>query len=132
VDTYTSRALLVADSNHAVPVQVNRNGLRSIAVGTGSLTEMELIYVPDTADIEIGDLLITSGLGNKFPEGYPVAEVAHIKHDPGQAFAEIKVTPLAELNRSKHVLLAFSKPDPKPEEPETPSTTEATAEGASQ
>lgn len=107
VDTYTSRALLVADSNHAVPVQVNRNGLRSIAVGNGSLTELQLIYVPDTADIQEGDLLVTSGLGGRFPEGYPVAVVSSIEHDPGEPFARITATPSAELNRSKNVLLVL-------------------------
>lgn len=105
VDGLSSRALLVADPNHAVPVQINRNGVRAIAVGNGSLSQMELMFVPDTADIEVGDLLITSGLGGKFPEGYPVAEVTSIEHDPGEHFAKILIRPLAELNRSKHVLL---------------------------
>lgn len=108
VDSLTSRALLVADANHAVPVQVNRNGVRAIAVGNGSLGEMELMFVPDTADIILGDLLVTSGLGNKFPEGYPVATVASIEHDPGEHFAKVIVKPLAELNRSRHVLLVMN------------------------
>lgn len=111
VDKMTSRALLVADANHAVPVQVNRNGVRAIAVGNGSLTAMELMFVPDTADIILGDLLVTSGLGNKFPEGYPVATVERIEHDPGEHFAKVIVKPLAELNRSRHVLLVTNSKD---------------------
>ncbi len=108
VDTYSSRALLVADSNHAVPVQVNRNGVRAIAVGTGSLSELELVYVPDTADIVEGDLLITSGLGQKFPPGYPVAVVTRVEHDPGQPFARVKASPTANLNQSRNILMVFS------------------------
>lgn len=111
VDKMTSRVLLVADANHAVPVQVNRNGVRAIAVGNGSLTAMELMFVPDTADIILGDLLVTSGLGNKFPEGYPVATVERIEHDPGEHFAKVIVKPLAELNRSRHVLLVTNSKD---------------------
>jgi len=111
VDKMTSRVLLVADANHAVPVQINRNGVRAIAVGNGSLHEMELMFVPDTADIILGDLLVTSGLGNKFPEGYPVATVISIEHDPGEHFARVVVKPLAELNRSRHVLLVINSND---------------------
>jgi len=111
VDKLTSRVLLVADANHAVPVQVNRNGVRAIAVGNGSLDAMELMFVPDTADIILGDLLVTSGLGNKFPEGYPVATVEAIEHDPGEHFAKVIVKPLAELNRSRHVLLVTNSKD---------------------
>lgn len=116
VDTFSSRALLVADSNHAVPVQVNRNGVRAIAVGTGNLSELELIYVPDTADIKVGDLLITSGLGEKFPSGYPVALVTQVEHDPGQAFAKVKARPTAELNQSKNVLMVFAADNTKEED----------------
>ncbi len=108
VDSVTSRAILVVDANHAVPVQVNRNGVRAIAVGNGSLVEMELMFVPDTADIQVGDMLVTSGLGGKFPQGYPVAVVSAIEHDPGEHFAKVVVTPLAELNRSRHLLLVIN------------------------
>ena len=108
VDSMSSRGILIVDANHAVPVQVNRNGVRAIAVGNGSLVEMELMFVPDTADIEVGDMLVTSGLGGRFPQGYPVAEVTRIEHDPGEHFATVIVQPLAELNRSRHLLLVMN------------------------
>lgn len=107
VDSLSSRVLLVADANHAVPVQVNRNGMRSILVGTGDLDSLELEFVPETADIQVGDLLMTSGLAERFPEGYPVAEVEDIEHNPGEAFARIRAQPLAALARSRNLLLVF-------------------------
>lgn len=105
---YTSRVLLIADSNHAIPVQVNRNGVRAIAVGSGKLDELQLIYVPDTADIKLGDQLVSSGLGSRYPKGYPVGEIVSIEHDPGEPFAFVKAKPAAYLDRSRHVLLVFS------------------------
>lgn len=105
----SSRVLLVADTSHAVPVEINRNGVRAIAVGTGDLERLQLIYVPDTADIKEGDLLITSGLGQRFPMGYPVAEVTRVAHDPGQAFATVEAKPAAALDRSRHVMLIFDR-----------------------
>jgi len=104
---FTSRVLLISDNRHAVPVQVNRNGLRAIAYGVGSFTYLKLGNVPDTSEIEVGDLLVSSGLGGRFPEGYPVAKVSSIEHDAGRPFARIKVTPEAELNRSRLLLLVF-------------------------
>jgi len=106
---HSSRILLIADSNHAIPVQVNRNGVRAIAVGSGQLGDLNLIYVPDTADIEVGDSLVSSGLGNRYPRGYPVAKVAKIEHFPGKAFAVVTATPSAKLDRSRHMLLVFSE-----------------------
>lgn len=102
---YTSRAMLITDSRHAIPVEVNRNGFRSIALGNGSVNQLELGHVPDTADIKEGDLLVTSGLGGRFPRGYPVAAVISVKRDPGQPFAVVKVRPTARLNKSRHILL---------------------------
>lgn len=109
VGPFTSRVLLITDSSHALSVQVNRNGVRAIAVGSGSLGLMYLIHVPDTADIKEGDLLVSSGLGQRFPSGYPVARVAKVEHDPGQAFAIVDAYPSARLNRSRHVMLVFSE-----------------------
>lgn len=106
---YSSRVLLIADSNHAIPVQVDRNGVRAIAVGSGQLNELNLVYVPDTADIKEGDLLISSGLGGRYPRGYPVAKVAKVDHFPGKAFAVVKAEPSAQLDRSRHMLLVFSE-----------------------
>ena len=105
VGPFTSRVILVTDATHAIPVQLNRNGMRAIAVGSGSLNRLVLTYVPDTADIEEGDLLISSGLGQRFPEGYPVATVSRVEHHPGLPFAVIDATPTARLDRSRHVLL---------------------------
>lgn len=114
---YTSRVLLLADSNHAIPVQVSRNGVRAIAVGAGKLDELVLIYVPDTADIKEGDQLVSSGLGSRYPKGYPVGEITSVEHDPGEPFAFVRAKPAAYLDRSRYVLLVFSK------ESELPSVT---------
>lgn len=104
---FTSRVLLISDSSHAVPVQVNRNGVRAIAVGKGSVSELELANVPDTDDIQVGDLLVSSGLGGRFPTGYPVAEVKSVMHDPGRPFAKVTAAPLAKLNQSRLILVLF-------------------------
>lgn len=105
VGPYASRVILLVDSNHAIPVQVNRNGLRAIAVGGGRLDKLVLSHVPDTADVQVGDLLISSGLGQRFPEGYPVGEVTHVEHHPGLPFASVEARPSARMDKSRHVLL---------------------------
>jgi rod shape-determining protein MreC len=107
VGPYTSTAVLITDTSHAIPVQVNRNGLRTIALGSGTINRLELPYLPNNSDIEIGDLLVTSGLGGRFPPGYPVATVTAIQQDPGHAFARIIATPQAKLDRSREVLLVW-------------------------
>lgn len=104
---YNSRVLMLADSNHTVPVQITRNGVRAIATGTGSLSELELIYVPITADIKAGDLLVSSGLGQRYPKGYPVATVSAVNNIPGEAFLQIKAKPSAKLDRSRYLMLVF-------------------------
>jgi rod shape-determining protein MreC len=104
---YTSTAVLITDTAHAIPVQVNRNGLRSIALGSGTINRLDLPYVPNSADIQPGDLLITSGLGGRFPPGYPVAVVSAVQHDPGRTFSQVVATPLAHLDRSREVLLVW-------------------------
>jgi rod shape-determining protein MreC len=118
----TSRVLLVSDSSHAVPVEVVRNGLRAILLGTGDPNTLDLVHVPDTADIREGDLLVSSGLGGRFPRGYPVAEVASISQEPGEPFVSIKATPKAELNQSRLVLVVFP--------PESDNRTEPASEAA--
>ncbi|WP_439958747.1 rod shape-determining protein MreC [Pseudomonas silesiensis] len=105
---YTSRVLLLTDTTHSIPVQVNRNGLRAIASGTGNPERLELRHVADTADIKEGDLLVSSGLGQRFPAGYPVATVREVIHDSGQPFAIVRAVPTAALNRSRYLLLVFS------------------------
>lgn len=105
---YTSRVLLLTDTTHSIPVQVNRNGLRAIASGTGNPERLELRHVADTADVKEGDLLVSSGLGQRFPAGYPVATVKEVIHDSGQPFAIVRAVPTAALNRSRYLLLVFS------------------------
>ncbi len=103
---FTSWVLLITDSRHGTPVQVNRNGERTIARGSrGDAPGLELEFVPDTADIVVGDLLVSSGLGQRFPKDYPVAEVTSVVHDPGQPFALIRARPLAQMDRTRHVML---------------------------
>jgi rod shape-determining protein MreC len=127
---YASRVLLLTDSTHSIPVQVNRNGLRAIASGTGNPERLELRHVADTADIKEGDLLVSSGLGQRFPAGYPVATVKEVIHDSGQPFAIVRAVPTAALNRSRYVLLVFSDSrtpeqrtsDAQPEEGTAPTT----------
>lgn len=104
-----SVALLITDSTHAVPVQVNRNGVRIVAEGIGDLYALRLRHVVNTVDIVKGDLLVSSGLGQRFPAGYPVAEVVDIHVDPGRPFAEVIAKPMAQMNRSRHVLLVFEQ-----------------------
>lgn len=110
VGPYTSRVLLLTDAQHAIPVQVSRSGFRSLLLGRGSDQELLLDHVANTADIKVGDLLLSSGLGARFPKGYPVAEVLEVIHDPGQPFAVVRCQPTAQLDTSRHLLLVFSQP----------------------
>ncbi|MDO8861349.1 rod shape-determining protein MreC [Haliea sp. E1-2-M8] len=107
VGEFTSRVLLLTDLTHSIPVQLNRNGIRAIAEGTGSLDALEIQHISATTDIQEGDLLVSSGLGGRFPVGYPVGEVVLVQRDPGQPFARVIARPSAALNRSRHVLLVF-------------------------
>ncbi|MDR5885174.1 rod shape-determining protein MreC [Vreelandella janggokensis] len=116
VSTYSSRVLLVADASHALPVQVNRNGLRFIVQGTGRYGRVNVLHVPNTADIREGDLLTTSGLAGRFPPGYPVARVTKVAHDPGQPFAQVTAEPTAQLKRSRYFLLLSPPPQKLPDE----------------
>ena len=105
---FSARVLLITDVSHSLPVQVNRNGLRAIATGTGSSDWLELRHVSDTADIRVDDIVVSSGLGQRFPAGYPVGRVTHVNRDSSQPFAEVRVKPTAQLNRSRYLLLVFS------------------------
>lgn len=105
---FTSRVLLITDVSHSLPVQVNRNGLRAIASGTGNSEWLELRHVSDTADIRVDDIIVSSGLGQRFPAGYPVGRVTYVNRDSSQPFAEVRVEPTAQLNRSRYLLLVFS------------------------
>ena len=109
VDRATSRVLLITDASHAVPVQVNRNGVRSIAAGSGQLDLLVLENVPISADIVQGDLIETSGLGGRFPQGYPVGYVEAVLVEPTASYAEVSVRPTALLDRSRHVLVVLEE-----------------------
>ena len=106
-----SIALLITDSTHALPVQVLRNGVRSIAEGVSDFNRMTLRFVSPTADIIEGDQLVSSGLGGRFPVGYPVGVVTSIKQKPGAIFVDVEVDPAAQLDRSRHLLLVFTTGD---------------------
>lgn len=101
----TSEAILISDSDHALPVEINRNGLRTIVLGNGSYTKLDVPYIPNNADIEIGDLLVTSGLGGKFPSGYPVARVDFIERDLSEQFYKVSAKPIAHLNQVREIML---------------------------
>jgi len=104
---FSSEAILITDAEHAIPVQVNRNGLRSLAVGTGDLSRLSLPFLPTNADIKVGDLLVSSGLGGVFPAGYPVATVTKADKMAAQTLANIVAQPAAALDRDREVLLVW-------------------------
>ena len=110
VGPFTSNALLITDPSHALPVQIHRNGLRAVALGTGPLNLLKLSYIPNNADVRINDRIVTSGLGSRFLSGYPVGKVVEIRRDQGQSFAEVYVEPSAMLERTREVLLVRSDP----------------------
>lgn len=107
VGLLTSRVLLVSDPHSGIPVQVARNGVRAVAMGDSYSGKLRLINVPQTADIQAGDILMTSGLGENYPEGYPVGSVVAVIKDPGLQFATILVEASAHLDRSRQVLLVW-------------------------
>jgi len=109
VGQLTSEVILVSDAAHAIPVQINRNGLRTVAVGTGDTNRLKLPYLPTSADVVAGDLLVTSGLGGGFPAGYPVGTIAEVKRDPAQSLADVDVKPAAALDRSQELLFVWLK-----------------------
>lgn len=109
VEPYSSEAILISDPSHAMPVEVNRNGLRTIALGTGDSTRVVLPFLPNNADIREGDLLVSSGLGGAFPPGYPVARVQAVERLAGEPFAKVVAEPTGSLNREREVLLVWNR-----------------------
>ena len=107
VSKLTSRVLLLTSQKHSIPVEVLRSNLRLIAQGGGISQKLDLLYISPTADIRVGDQLLSSGLGNRFPAGYPVGVVTSVEREHGRPFAEAVAMPSAQLNRSRHVLLVF-------------------------
>ncbi len=113
VDLHFSRVRLISDPNHALPVQINRTGLRTVAFGVGNTARLSLPSLPRESDVREGDLLVTSGLGNRFPAGYPVAVIEVVDRAEGRMFAEASARPLAALDRGREVLL-LKTPPPQP------------------
>lgn len=109
VDKYSSTLILISDAEHAIPVQVNRNGIRSIAVGSGDLSRLVLPYLTVESDVKPGDLLVSSGLDGIFPAGYPVASVTKVERNPAETFALVEARPLAQLDRDREVLLLWAE-----------------------
>ncbi len=107
VGTTSSRVILITDVTHAVPVRVQRNGIRLIASGSGHIDRLIHHYVPHSADIKVGDLLVTSGLGGKYPEGYPVARVSVVSQDESRPFARVLSKPVAQIDRLRYLLLLW-------------------------
>ncbi len=107
VGPFSSTVLLITDPTHALPVQINRNGLRAIAVGTGQDSVLSLEHLPTNADIREGDLIVSSGLGHHFPRGYPVGTISKIALVPGDPFSRVSVQPSANLGKSREVLLVW-------------------------
>ncbi len=120
---------LISDPNHALPVQISRTGLRTVAFGLGETGRLSLPNVPLEADVREGDLIVTSGLGERFPGGYPVAQVTSIDREPGRTFARIEAAPLAALDRGLEVLL-ISTPRPAQTPDESPDGSDAAAADA--
>ncbi len=116
VSELTSRVLLLSDTTHGIPVRITRNDVRLMAVGTGVLDELELRHVAKSTDVRVGDLLVSSGLGKRFPEGYPVARVMSVEKDDGKSYATVVAQPLAALDRIRYLLLLW--PDVESEEGE--------------
>jgi rod shape-determining protein MreC len=122
VNPTTSIALLLTDPNHSVPVEVNRTGLQTFALGRGDGQNLSLPFLPGNADVQVGDLLVSSALGGRFPAGYAVGKVQEVKHEPGEHFMEALAEPAAKLNQGRQALLVWSESFPMVEPPLAPET----------
>ncbi|MGH8275604.1 MAG: rod shape-determining protein MreC, partial [Steroidobacteraceae bacterium] len=111
VGPWSAEVILITDPEHAVPVRIERTGLRTIAVGAGDASSLALPYLPANADISSGDLLVTSGLGGVFPEGYPVARVTEVHRDAVQPLAQVRAAPLSHVDTDSVVMLVWFRPD---------------------
>lgn len=114
VGPFNAQVLLIADPSSAVPVIDTRSGLRLLAIGTGEADTLDVQSAPVNADIHVGDLLTTSGLGERFPPRYPVCRVKKIQREAGSPFAKIACQPTARLNNNREVLLLWYHPAHKP------------------
>jgi rod shape-determining protein MreC len=109
VSSTNSRVLLIADVTHAIPVRVARNNVRLVVSGSGSLDELLIQHVAHSSDLKVGDVLLSSGLGNVFPEGYPIATITSIIRDESRPFSQVRAKPVAQLDRLKYLLLLWSE-----------------------
>lgn len=107
VDIWLSRVMLITDRKSAIPVIIVRNGMRTLAIGSGIPNVLELAHVPDTADVKVGDMLVTSGIGIKLPAGYAVGVVSKVEHIVGERFAKVTVLPYAHVNSSRYVIMLW-------------------------
>jgi rod shape-determining protein MreC len=123
VGPWSAEVMLITDPEAAVPVEVVRTGVRSIAVGMGNAQELEMPYLPATADVKKGDIVVTSGLGGIFPAGIPVGEVVENKRDPDELLAHVRVRPRAAMDSSRHLLALWFNPA-NPAAPVAPKMTE--------
>jgi rod shape-determining protein MreC len=117
---FSSEIILITDAEHGLPVQVVRSGVRTIALGTGEdhAIKLELPYVAQNLDVVVGDILVTSGLGQMFPFGLPVARVTKVERDPTKPLANIEAVPLAKVESDREVLFIW----PRPGHPSAPPT----------
>jgi rod shape-determining protein MreC len=111
VGPWSAEAILITDPEHAIPVVIERTGLRSIAVGAGDSVSLALPFLPGNADVKAGDLLLTSGLGGVFPAGYPVARVTEVRRDAVQPLAQVRATPFASVDADREVVLVWFRED---------------------
>lgn len=114
---WLAEVTLITDKDHAVPVQVQRNGLRGVVFGFGNINELALRYMPVSADLQNGDILITSGIDGLYPTGLPVAKIIKIERDPAYPFARIACQPLAGVERNRHLLIVAASSNPLPARP---------------
>lgn len=107
VGASTARVILISDASHGIPTRGDRSGIRVVAQGVGDTERLELMHVPHSTDLEVGELLFSSALGGVFPEGYPVAEITRIRRDESLPFAQVEARPVAQLDRIRMVLLLW-------------------------
>lgn len=137
VHRHTAVALLITDPQSGIPVEINRTGLHTVALGRGDGSTLSLPYLPNNTDIHVGDLLVSSGLGGRFPAGYPVGEVVQLRHPSGGSFMEAIAQPAAHIGRGHEALLVWNRGKPGhtlpklPIQVPAPGTTPPTAAHAS-
>jgi rod shape-determining protein MreC len=124
IGPWSAEVILATDPEHAIPVEVTRNSLRSIAVGAGNAGELVLPYLAVNSDVKSGDLLVSSGLGGVFPAGLPVARITGVRREANQLLAQVRAVPLAGVDRDREVILLQFEPShpaaPAPDPPIAP------------